>query len=113
MVDWALKNQLSTCSSSLRHQIIVLAVWRAVRVSAPTSTRRAPAPPAQSPTYERQISLTLGEAPHTRSYIRGRRFQQLPSLTKTQTPRAGMDTNTERVETQTPSTGRDTNTLNR
>ncbi|XP_070191330.1 uncharacterized protein [Littorina saxatilis] len=64
----------------------------AVRISAPASLQRAPGESLallgiQSPSpFERQISLTLGEEPRTRSIIRGKRFNQLPSISKTQTP---------------------------
>ncbi|KAK7457285.1 hypothetical protein BaRGS_00039257 [Batillaria attramentaria] len=54
-----------------------------VRVSAPGNLQRMQQPfnlDLGSPTYDRQISLTLGDVPHTRSVIRGKRHGQLPSL---------------------------------
>ncbi|KAK7108768.1 hypothetical protein V1264_016440 [Littorina saxatilis] len=88
----------------------------AVRISAPASLQRAPGESLallgiQSPSpFERQISLTLGEEPRTRSIIRGKRFNQLPSISKTQTPaRAGLqrdDTNQSKSQSSQPNTSR-------
>ncbi|KAL8595363.1 hypothetical protein ACOMHN_020116 [Nucella lapillus] len=62
------------------------------RISAPASLQRTMGASYNvdlpSPTFERQISLTLGDVPHASSVVRNKR-PRLPSISKNQTPRGG------------------------